>query len=175
VFYFWDGQTAAMRVIVTGVPGSGKSTLAVPLAAELGLRYVSKDLIKEAMWDALGPGDLEWSKTLGAASSDALLAIAAASYDVLIDHALAARFVEEWRTVPGWIEVRCSCPSDVSLERYTERRRHPSHFDADRRADYDDWFRADATRPPLGPRLEVDTSAPVDVARVADWVRANAR
>lgn len=163
-----------MRVIVTGVPGSGKSTLAEPLAAALGLRYVSKDLIKEAMWEALGPGDLTWSKALGAASSDALLAIAAATPDVLIDHALGAQFVEQWRAVPGWIEVRCTCAADVSRSRYSNRVRHACHFDADRRSDYDGWIRADASRPPLGPRLDVDTSAPVDVGRVAAWVRANA-
>ena len=42
-------------VLVAGWPGSGKSTLAAALAAELGLPLLSKDEIKEALMDGLGP------------------------------------------------------------------------------------------------------------------------
>jgi adenylate kinase family enzyme len=39
-------------VLVSGAPGSGKTTIAVPLAAELGLPLLSKDIIKEQLFDA---------------------------------------------------------------------------------------------------------------------------
>ena len=42
-------------VLVAGWPGSGKTTLATALAGELGLPLLSKDEIKEALMDGLGP------------------------------------------------------------------------------------------------------------------------
>ena len=47
-------------VYVSGMPGAGKTSLAFPLAAELGYSLVTKDLIKETLYDALyvpGEGD----------------------------------------------------------------------------------------------------------------------
>jgi predicted kinase len=35
------------------MPGAGKTSLAFPLAAELGYSLVTKDLIKETLYDAL--------------------------------------------------------------------------------------------------------------------------
>ena len=60
-------------VYISGRPGAGKSSLAFPLAAELGYSLVTKDLVKEALHDALyipgeGTIDLAWSRRLGAAS-----------------------------------------------------------------------------------------------------------
>ena len=54
--------------IVTGPPGAGKSTLAEYLARELCLPLISKDGIKEILFDTLGWHDREWSKKLGHAS-----------------------------------------------------------------------------------------------------------
>ena len=43
----------ALLVVVTGPPASGKSTLARELSSRLGIAQVGKDLIKEALYDAL--------------------------------------------------------------------------------------------------------------------------
>ncbi len=55
---------------MSGPPGAGKSALAVPLAAALGFPLLSKDVIKEALWDAMAPpaGDPAWSRRLGGAA-----------------------------------------------------------------------------------------------------------
>jgi adenylate kinase family enzyme len=48
------GVTATRGVVlVSGAPGADKTTLAVPLAAALGLPLLSKDQIKETLFDAL--------------------------------------------------------------------------------------------------------------------------
>jgi predicted kinase len=47
---------------ISGRPGAGKSSLAVPLAAELGYSLLTKDMVKEALHDALyvpGEGTVE--------------------------------------------------------------------------------------------------------------------
>jgi hypothetical protein len=50
--------------------------------------------------------------------------------------------------------------------------RHPSHFDGDHLRDsYDAWIEEDAARAPVGPRLDVDTARPLDVASIASWMR----
>jgi adenylate kinase family enzyme len=41
-------------VIVSGAPGAGKSTMAGPLAGELGFPLLSKDVIKETLFDVVG-------------------------------------------------------------------------------------------------------------------------
>ncbi len=62
-------------VLITGPPASGKTTLAVPLASLLDLPLVSKDVIKEALFDSPGHGDREWSSRLGAASFAVMFAL----------------------------------------------------------------------------------------------------
>ena len=59
-------------VFVTGPPASGKTDVAAHLAARLALPLIAKDAIKEALFEALGTGDAEWSRRLGRASFDLL-------------------------------------------------------------------------------------------------------
>lgn len=44
-------------MVVSGSPGAGKSTLAGPLASKLGFPLLSKDIIKETLFDQLGHVD----------------------------------------------------------------------------------------------------------------------
>jgi len=161
-----------MKVLVTGIPGSGKTTLAAPLAAALELPLLSKDAIKVALWDALGPGDRAWSRQLGVAASVALRSLVTSSSCAVVDHFVPSEFVADWR-LPGVVEVHCSCPAEMARRRYAERQRHPCHFDADQLVDnFDGWVADDARRDALGPRLEVDTRGAVDVGAVVAWVRS---
>jgi Mrp family chromosome partitioning ATPase len=74
-------------VIVSGAPGSGKSTLAVKLAEALHMNLISKDLIKEAVWDVFDPpaGDLEWSRRLGASAIEVIWTLAAQSRRAVLE------------------------------------------------------------------------------------------
>ncbi|CAN5255906.1 AAA family ATPase [soil metagenome] len=129
-------------VIISGAPGSGKTTLARRLGDAVGLPVLSKDLFKEALFDALGVGDLDWSRRLGQASYAILFAAAAsvmrAGTSVIVESnfhrglsekALAALVEAQ----PACI-VHCECATDVAVRRYAERalspERHPGHLDA---------------------------------------------
>ena len=61
-------EPASWIVIVTGRPASGKSTLAKWLGERLRLPVISKDEVKEILFDTLGWSDREWSKELGRTS-----------------------------------------------------------------------------------------------------------
>ncbi len=163
-----------MFVMVTGLPGSGKTTLSRDLAEALSLPWLSKDTIKEALWDALGPGDSAWGKRVGGASAAALEYLARSLPGAVIDHFVHADTTDVWSSLPGVVEIRCACAPEIARARYRDRApdRHPCHFDAEQLADaYDRWIADDASRPPLGPRVDVDTAVPVDIESIARWVR----
>ncbi len=161
-----------MFVMVTGLPGSGKTTVAGPLAAALELPLLSKDTIKEALWDALGPGDRLWGTRLGTAAATALESLARSLPGAVIDHFVHTDTAHLWSSLPAVVEVHCACDPTIARARYGERRRHPCHFDGDQLADsYDRWIVEDATRPPFAARLDVDTASPFDIDVVAGWAR----
>ena len=57
-------------ILVTGIPASGKSTLAAFLGEHLGLPVISKDRIKELMYDRIGFRSREEKVKLGISSMD---------------------------------------------------------------------------------------------------------
>lgn len=64
-------------IVISGIPGSGKTTLARQLAPALGAFLISKDVIKEALLDVLGSGDLTWTQRLSRAAHLAMYRVAA--------------------------------------------------------------------------------------------------
>jgi predicted kinase len=162
-----------MYVLVSGLPGSGKTTLAAPLASALRWPLLSKDVIKEVLWDVLGGGDREYSASLGGAAQEVLFRTAADAPNAVIDTFLHREWRHHLLALPGpVVEVYCACPVDIARERYAGRRRHACHFDTDVLADtWDRWAREDAQPLAVGPVLEVDTTHPVDVDAIVEWVR----
>jgi predicted kinase len=165
-------------VLVSGAPGSGKTSLAVPLAAELGFALLSKDRIKETLHDALGApvSDLAWSNRLGAAAMELLWALAADAPAVVLEanfrprHAYGRSRISALSVRP--VEVNCVCPPGLAASRYAERAAtsHPVHVVTSLTPE----VLAEFDRPVgIGELITVDTTAPVDVAALAERVLAS--
>ena len=161
---------------ISGRPGAGKSSLAFPLAAELSYSLVTRDLVKEALHDALyvpGEGriDLAWSRRLGEASFALLWTLAARAGDMVIEANFDPHNDEALGRLRGLggqtVEVHCACPAEVAHARYNARSRHEVHQGA---RPLSAMYKYD--RPVgIGPLITVDTTGPVDVAAVAAEVR----
>ena len=126
-------------VVVTGPPAAGKTTIARGIAERLGLPLIAKDTIKEALFDSLGTGDLDWSQRLGAATyvtMEALLedAIAAGTSVILEANFIRGSEIERGlAALPArFVQIHCSAPLEILLERYDRRERHPGHVDGER-------------------------------------------
>ena len=161
---------------ISGRPGAGKSSLAFPLAAELGYSLVTKDMVKEALHDALyvpgeGEIDLAWSRRLTAASFAVLWTLAACAGDMVIEANFHPPADVELRKLQGlgarMVEVHCACPAEVAHARYDARSRHEVHSGTLPLSAMDKYDRPVG----IGPLITVDTTGPVDVAAVAAEVR----
>lgn len=58
----------SLIILISGLPCTGKTTLAQKIAQKFQLPLISRDDIKESLFDFLGWQDREWSKKLGIAS-----------------------------------------------------------------------------------------------------------
>jgi predicted kinase len=177
-------------LIVTGLPCTGKTTLGKRLAEDLRLPFISKDPIKERLFDTLGWSDREWSRRLGKATMDILYLLveieleAGRSFlvECNFDPALATgRFLDLYEKYPfNACQVLCHTEGKVLLERFKQRaesgERHPGHVD---HTTYDELapLLLTGTCEPLrigGPVLPVDTTnfARIDYDGLVEEIRA---
>ena len=169
-------------MLVNGPPASGKTTVGRQLAEQLSWPFLSRDTVKEVLFDALGVPDREANRRLGHASQAivwALLADFPDAVDAVVEawfgqpphdadiaglaHARVGRFVEVW----------CQAPAEVLVARYAARvgERHPGHPDLGYVPELLDL--AGRAQPmALGPVRRVDTSgiATVDFEAIRAWV-----
>jgi predicted kinase len=175
---------ASLLVVVTGPPAAGKTTVARELADRLRLPLIAKDTIKGAFFDGLGTGDLAWSRRLGEATYLAMLRIAEDSVAAGACLVLEANFVRggefaaQLAALPArLVQVHCSAPLDVLVDRYRRRERHPGHVDSERLEALREAVET-GRHEPLdlpGETLRIDTTRPVDLDALAERVRARIR
>ncbi len=163
-------------VLVSGAPGSGKTTLAIPLAERLEYPLVSKDVIKEALWDAFTPppGDPVWSRRVGRAAMNVLWTLAAQCPAVVLEANFRPHSAVEQARLTGLagtiVEVFCWCSPGEARRRYADRsaHRHPAHvlttMSPELLAEFDEPMRASAA-------VSINTEAPIDIDDLVRDVR----
>lgn len=188
-------------ILVTGIPASGKSTLAAWLSDQLGLPLLSKDGIKELLFDRLGFRSREEKVQLGLAGMDILYYAAEQLMKVGLPFILENNFEHVSRDALLALLERYRCTAitvaltgdyETIYRRFLARdaspQRHPGHV-------FNDCYPHEGERrePPLsferfvasierrgmdafsanGPRIVVDTTdfERVDLAQLLDRVR----
>ena len=155
-------------VIILGRPASGKTTLARRLAAELSVPILSKDDIKEALFEVLGFSDREHSRRLSDASFAAQLRLAETQLTAGLSCLLEGNWRAEHtgsvlqavvRSGARTAQVWCCASAGETLRRFAARIRHPGHLDS---AELAEEVRRTAGLPPAfmelqGPRWIYDS------------------
>jgi len=169
-------------VVVTGIPASGKTTLATALGIQLGWPLISKDVVKEALFDALGTGDLDWSQRLGRAGHVVMYSLAATFPRVILEAHFRRGFAEpELQALNRRIvQIYCRCPVDVAAERYRRRiddpDRHAGHLPEHQSDQVIERWMNEVPTPldlPNALLVEVDTTGPVDIGANATSIQTH--
>jgi predicted kinase len=134
----------AKAIIILGPPATGKSTLAKKIGTDLGIAVISKDEIKELLFDSLGYADREWSKRLGSASFDLIyhsigqMAQSRVPFVVDADFSNVDLAADKFKAVihstrMQTLQLNLHCDGEVLLKRFESRSangaRHPGHVD----------------------------------------------
>ncbi|MYB76841.1 MAG: ATP-binding protein [Chloroflexi bacterium] len=128
-------------IVISGAPGTGKSTLASRLAKQFALPCLTKDDIKERLFDTLGWSDRVWSQRLGAVSNELLLHMAQqmmitqthfileSSFWAEMSRPQWAKLVQRYHYAP--LEIHCMALPETLARRFRERapNRHAGHVD----------------------------------------------
>lgn len=159
-------------VIVHGSPATGKTTIARFLAEQLNLPLVTKDDIKERLFENLGWSDRDWSRKLGAATYEILLYVVEQQLRAGSSLIIESNFNSESdpifedlskRVSFEPVQIICQASRDVVLERFSSRQarglRHPGHVDTVVVEEMKSADHVEKTRPLSigGEVIEVDT------------------
>ena len=177
-------------IVVTGPPASGKTTVARVIARELRLPSISKDTLKETLFEEIGWDD-ELEPKFERAALALLFAVVEAQLEVGVSVVAESNFdsdsdVEPFRQLASEhdariLQLHLERPKELLLARFAERaasgRRHSAHRDHPRdidevraRLEAGDWDPLDLPGELL--QFEIGKDADEDAPAIAQRVRA---
>ncbi|MEK7620251.1 MAG: ATP-binding protein [Patescibacteria group bacterium] len=180
---------APKLIVIGGAPATGKSVLADKIQAATGYHRVSKDLLKEHLFDVIEFRDRQWSREIGALAFPLFMGVVEMylkrGESVIIDNpfvhvddlAWFEKFVELYNT--EIIQVHLMADPAILRQRFVERattHRHPGHNDALEEVleEFDArWFNKSFIPLPLGIKIKiVDTTdfSIVDHDEILRWI-----
>jgi predicted kinase len=125
-------------VVVTGPPASGKSSLARRIAEERRIPFLSKDELKERLYEEIG-SDEELQPALDRAALAMVLSVAASNLAAGVDVLVESNFGADTDTAPiraleaRIVQIHCGGDTDELVRSFAERSasggRHPGHRD----------------------------------------------
>jgi hypothetical protein len=100
---------------------------------------ITKDDIKERLFDSLGWSDRDWSRRLGVATFPLLYYFVERQLEARLSVVVEANFEERYAG-PAFraiherfpfrsLQIYCTAPASLLLDRYAQRVRHPGHVD----------------------------------------------
>jgi predicted kinase len=170
-------------IMVSGAPASGKSTLARALAQAFSYPLLSKDTIKESLFDSLGTrlgsnvdSAAELSRLLSRAAMDLLWSLAPCCLNVILEANFRPRSQQErgqFAALEGRkLEVYCHCTPEEAARRFRERATRSDHHPAHSMKILSAELLKEFDRPVgLCPVIDVDTERPVDPLEVVFRIR----
>ena len=177
------GSQERSIIMVSGAPASGKSTLARALARVFSYPLLSKDTLKESLFDSLGtplgnnvdsPAAL--SRLLSRAAMDLLWSLAPYCPKVILEANFRPKSQHErerFAALEGRkLEVYCHCTPEEAARRFRERATRADHHPAHSMKTVSAEMLEEFDRPVgLCPLIDVDTEFPVDPLEVANRIR----
>jgi|tagenome__1003787_1003787.scaffolds.fasta_scaffold19845339_2 predicted kinase len=133
-----------LLVVVTGPPASGKSSLARELASELSIPFISKDELKERLYEEIGSGD-EVEDAIERAALAILYSVTASNLAAGVRVLVESNFDADSDARPlreldaRIVQIHCGGDTAELVEKFRERsaagERHPGHDDDPEDAD----------------------------------------
>jgi predicted kinase len=171
-------------LLVSGAPASGKSTLARALAEIFGYPLISKDAIKESLFDSLGAhltrtlDAPELSRVLSRAAMEVLWSLALDCPQVILEANFRPGSDHERERISGLqgrkLEVYCHCGPEEASRRFRERATKADHHPAHSMKIISAELLKEFDRPiGLCPVIDVDTGCPVNPLDVVERIRAH--
>ncbi|MBU1033248.1 ATP-binding protein [Patescibacteria group bacterium] len=163
-----------LLIIISGHPCTGKTTLSRKISNKLKLPLISKDDIKESLFDSLGVKDREWSRKLGIASFDLMYqfieTLLLGNTSFIVETPLKPEFDNEKflnlqrKHDFEVLQIICNTDDAVLFERFKKRtesgERHPGHVDDQNYDMFKDGLLKDKHEPLniSGEIIEIDTT-----------------